>query len=192
MPMDLSVRVLLLESLAVPGRYLTTPVFSRAHSQALSEFNQTSNTTPPPPDPFNKVRPLSREDLKQIALVNVLSIEEYISTAGGPYNTLFLLDLYRKRYTSEKTDPLLLGLARDRKLLAEAADDAARNRSGWDRDSRVGVIELALPMLFKGDETLASLVQPLLVKLLPTTHPKWKADEETWVEWWRKAEPKIK
>jgi len=192
-PAELNVRVDLLEALAVPGRALTTPIFAKAHAQALAALSQAGSGPPPAPDPFAKGdRPMTRSELMQLALSNVLDLEGYMSTAGGPYNTLFLLDTYRKRYSSDKTETLLLGLARDRARLAAAAADAGRSRSAWDTEDRIRVIELALPMLFKDNRDLQALSQALLTKLLPASHPKWTADEEDWVDWWEKARDKIK
>jgi len=195
-PAELNERVDFLEALAVPGRTLSTPVFAAAHRQALAALDQAANSGQQMPPAyasmFDRDRPPTRGELMKLAAANVLDLEGFMSTAGGPFNTLFLLDLYRKRYTSDKTDPLLLGLARDRTRLAAAAADGGRSRSSWNADERLGVIELALPMLFKDDDAITTLAQSLLAKLLPTGHPKWDADEEAWVEWWKKAKGKIK
>ncbi|MGD0094593.1 MAG: hypothetical protein ABSE73_32180 [Planctomycetota bacterium] len=195
-PGQIDMRVEILEVLAVPGNALSTPVFAEVHRAALASMEQTAaGPEVPPPDYLSKQdrnQPLTRSDFVKVAASNVLDLEGYMSTAGGPFSTLFLLDVYRKRYTSDKTEQSLLGVVRDRTRLAAAAADAGRTRSEWTKAYRVSAIELALPMLFKDDSALQTLAQGLLTKLLPSTHPKWTAPEEDWVKWWEKTREKIK
>jgi len=195
-PEEIGVRVDFLQALAVPGRALTTPVFADAHRTALAAMEQAdAGQAPPPPEYLSKQdrgEPQTRSELLRSAASNVVDLEGYMSTAGGPFNTLFLLDVYRRRYTSDKTPQQLLGVPRDRTRLAAAAADAGRAKSAWTRDDRVGVIELALPMLFRDNDALRALAQELLKKLLPASHPKWTASEDDWVTWWEKAREKIK
>ena len=195
-PAEIYERVDILEALAVPGRTFSTPMFAETHKVALAAMDQTDTGPPPMPPEYisrrDRDRPMLRSDLLKLAAANVLDIEGYASTAGGPFNALFLLDIYKKRYTSEKTSPLLLSVARDRTRLAATAADANRSRSSWTRDDKVMLDELALPLLFKDNDDLAVLAKDFLTRLLPSGHPKWDAPQDDWVTWWEKAKEKMR
>jgi hypothetical protein len=194
-PEELSARVGLLQSLAVSGRPFTTPVFAEAYRTALASMQQVENGPAQLPPAYlskrDRDRPMGRSELLKLAADNVLAIEGYASTAGGPFNALFLLDIYRKRYTSDQTQPLLLSPARDRARLAATAADASRTRSSWTKDDRIALAEVTFPLLFR-DGDLQLFAKDFLTKLLPTGHPKWDADQGDWVEWWEKAKEKLR
>lgn len=194
-PADFDYRVSILAALAVPGRPLTTPCFAGAHRTALAQFSQAGAAAPPRQSTYvskrDRERPASRGELLQLAAANVFDLEGYMSVAGGPFNALYLLDVYKQRYSSDKTEPLLMGLPRDRARLAATAADVGRSRSSWTTADRIGLAELTLPLLFKDNDDLQSLAKDLLKKLLPSGYPKWDAPQEDWVEWWGKARPKL-
>src|SRR6185369_1375509 len=108
---------------------------------------------------------------------NILAVEGYASVAGGPFNSLFLLDVYKRRYTAESIDPLLNDIARDRTRLGNAAGDVKGSRSVWTLDDRLMLIEQLLPLLFVDNEELNTLPRDLLKKLLPSGYPKWDAPQ---------------
>jgi hypothetical protein len=194
-PGDFDVRIGLLEALAVPGRPFTATILANAHRDAFDVGRSIAGGPPPVPPPYvskrDRDRPQTRDDLLAYAARNILDIEQYASTAGGPFNCLFLLNVYRDRYTAEKQDVLLMDIARDRARLAATAADASRSRSSWQPADRVTVAELVLPWLFRGNEDQAALAKDLLKKLLPTGYPKWDAPEDDWVKWWEKAREKM-
>lgn len=189
-PFEVNIRVDLLQALAVPNSPLTTGILADAHKLAGREKEITAETPPPvPPDYVSKRdrnRPQSRAELVSIDAQNVIAIEGYASVAGGPFNALFLLDIYKKRYTSEKVDPLLSDIGRDRTRLGNVAGEVKGARSVWTLDDRLMLIEQLLPLLYKDNEELKVLPRELLKKLLPTGYPKWDAPQSDWMEWWKK------
>ena len=195
LPHELDIRIELLRALAVPGRTLTAGIFQEAHREALASYGGTQAEPAPLPPPYlskrDRDQPQSRADFVRMASRDVLQVEEYASLAGGPLNTLFLLQLYLKRYAAETVDPLLSDAARDRNRLSTAAADATRSRSAWTKADRVMLLELLFPLLFEENDDLKSLARETLKRLLPSTHPKWTASQTDWVKWWHKTREKI-
>ncbi|MCY3020716.1 MAG: hypothetical protein NTW87_16995 [Planctomycetota bacterium] len=193
---DIDIRVDLLEALAAPGRSDTANIFMEAQKTALSVLTRAATAPPPPPPDYqtkrDRDRPVRQAELLRAAAQDVLDIEKYASIAGGPFNALLLLDIYKKRYSDDKTDPLLTDIKRDSARLAATAADAGRSKSSWGPGDRVVLAELVFPMLFKDNSDLQTLAQECLKKLLPTGHPKWDADQTDWVEWWEKAKTKLR
>ena len=189
-PFEINIRVDLLQVLAVQNSPLTTGIFMEAHKTASREKEATAAEPPlPPPDYVSKRdrnQPRTRGQFLNIDAQNVLAIEGYAAVAGGPFNALFLLDIYKKRYTGDSIDPLLVDSARYRTRLGNAAGEIKGSRSIWTLDDRMMLIEQLLPLLFKEDEELKTLPRDLLKKLLPSGYPKWEAPQGEWVEWWNK------
>lgn len=188
-PTEIDVRVDLLRAIAVPGRPLTAGVFAEAHAAAMRNLESAAKTaTPVPPDyPSKRERdlPILRTDNLRVAASYVLQIEEYASNAGGPYNALLLLEIYKQRYAGEKTDSLLTNAARDRARLAEAAADVTRPVSSWTAEDRTLLAEQLLPLMFHTSDDLRLIAREALKKILPSGHPKWDASETAWVTWWQ-------
>ncbi|HYF50851.1 MAG TPA: hypothetical protein VEJ63_15660 [Planctomycetota bacterium] len=184
-------KVELLAAAAQPGRNLSVLLFLHAHDAAKAYMKRVADEPSAlPPDYVSKrdrESPLDKADLLKAAAGYVLTVEGYASTAGGPLNALFLLDVYRKRYTSDEEDPLLIDLGRDKSRLAATGNDATRSKSAWTGEDRILLAELVFPWLFRDNADLKSLSQELLKKILPSGHPKWDAPEEDWVAWWEEA-----
>ncbi|HEY3322974.1 MAG TPA: hypothetical protein VGP72_21140 [Planctomycetota bacterium] len=190
-PFELSERIDLLQVLAMPGSPLTAGYFRDAHTMALSQMNVTENTPPAPPPDYpskrDREQPQGRLNAVRAGADNVLRVEGYMSVAGGPFNALQLLQIYQKRYGSEKTAPLLTDVTRDAARLAATAVDAKRAKGSWTRDDRIMLAEHLIPMLFVENEDLKKLPQDALKKLLPTGYPKFDADAADWIAWWDKV-----
>ena len=187
-PFNLQNRIDLFESLAVPGEALSAGSFAEVHAQAVSSLENMA-VTPAPPQPEDLTQedlkhPLSKADWLRVASSNVLKIEGYATAAGGPFNTLFLLNTYRQRYGGPTIDPLLADIRRDAARLADAARDAKRARTSWTSLDRITVAEQVFPQLFADNENLNALAQPLLKNVLPAGHPGWDAPQAEWVAWW--------
>lgn len=189
-PFEINIRVDLLQALAVPNSPLTTGILMDAHHTSAKEKEITAAEPPPPPPDYVSKRdrnlPQTRVQNLHIDAQNVLTIEGYASVAGGPFNSLFLLDVYKKRYTSETVDPLLADINRDRSRLGNAAGEVKGSRAIWTLDDRIMLIEQLLPLLFSENEDLKQLPRDLLKKILPSGYPKWEASQSDWVEWWNK------
>jgi hypothetical protein len=191
---ELDDRISLFSAMALPNSPYTAGAFSEAHAAALKAFEHTSEAPPPPPPDYTSKldRAASRNpgsDVKAAA-ANVLAIEADASIAGGPFNTLFLFQTYKKRYSGE-TDALLKNANRDKALLASAAGDAQKSKTEWIGADRVMLAEQALPLLFKDNDELSALARELLKKILPSGHPKFEASQEEWLTWWTKNKDKI-
>ncbi len=194
-PFEFDDKVDLLRTLAVPGRALTAAIFAGTHEQAVRLMDRTA-TEPPaaPPDYLSKrerERPQGKSEQLKAAAANVLKVEEYASTAGGPYNSLFLLEIYKKRYTAEQVDPLLNNISRDSTRLGATGADAGRAKSSWTAEDRVLLAEQVFPLVFRDNEDLKSLATALLKKILPSGHPQWDASQAEWAEWWESAKDKL-
>ncbi len=186
-PQDLPLRIELLEVLSGPGNALAASIFSDAHRQAQAAMDSTAANPPPPPPQYetqrDRQRPIMRAEYVRMAADDVLRVEGYASTAGGPFNALFLLDTYRKRYGGHQTEPLLSNLRRDVLRLGAAGADAKRANSAWTPADKIMLAEMLLPLLFNANDDLKDLPKELLKKILPTGHPKWDDSETDWVEW---------
>lgn len=194
-PTQIFDRAELLRALAVPNSPLTAGMFDEAHKTAWAVHTATLNTPPPPPPDY-----LSKRDRERFGKANnalretaatLLDIENSASIAGGPLNTLLLLDAYQLRYDSETSDALLWDIKRDKGRLGTAANDATKSKTGWSAEDRVLVAEQAFPLLFREDENLKELPRDLLKKILPSGYPKWDAPEDEWVNWWDGAKEKL-
>jgi len=190
-------KVELLGAAAAPGRNLSVMLFVHAHAAAKTRMLRVADEPPAlPPDYVSKrdrESPRGKADFLKLAAGYVLTIEGYASTAGGPFNALFLIDVYKRRYTSEEEDPLLINIGRDKTRLAATASDATRSKSTWTADDRIMLAEQVFPWLFRDNDDLNGLAQELLKKILPANHPqKWDAPEEEWVAWWEKAKEEIR
>jgi hypothetical protein len=194
-PAEMDDRVDLLRAVAVPGRPFSAAILAPAHKRCLEAMTRAAEDPPPlPPDHKSRRdrdQPLGKADQLRNAASRVLTVEGYAATAGGPFNALFLWQICVERYTSEKTDALLMGAARDAARLAETAADATRSKSSWTAADRVLVAEQALPWLFKENPDLKSISAELLKKILPPSHPKWDAPQADWVRWWQTAREKL-
>lgn len=192
-PVNRQNRIEIFEGLAVPGEHLTTAAFAELHGEAQAALAAIASAPPPSQPAYlsqeDRKRPLSKAEWLKLAADNVVRIEGYAATAGGPYNALWLLQIHEKRYGGPQTDPLLADVQRDRARLAAAAAGAARALGEWTGANRVMLAEEAFPLLFKDNEDLASLAQALLKKVLPSGYPKWDAPQNEWADWWLKAKP---
>ena len=184
-PFEIGDKIDLLRVLAVPNSPFTAGVFHETHRTALALLNQAEAQPPVLQPEYVQNAPNMAEQLNAGA-ANVLAIEEYASIAGGPFNTLFLLEVYKRRYSAEKMDLLLSDIGRDRARLSSTAADAGQANSYWTAQDRQMLCEQLLPLLFKNNDDLNLLARELLKKLLPPGYPKWSAAQETWVEWWEK------
>jgi hypothetical protein len=189
-PFEINIRVDLLQALAVPNSPLTTGILMDAHHASAKEKEITASEPPLPPPEYVSKRdrnlPQTRGQNLHIDAQNVLTIEGYASVAAGPFNALFLLDVYKKRYTNETIDPLLADINRDRSRLGNAAGEVKGSRAIWTLDDRMMLIEQLVPLLFSENEDLKQLPRDLLKKILPSGYPKWDAPQSDWVEWWNK------
>ncbi len=192
---DFNDRVDLMRALAVPGRALTATIFAEAHAQAVLLMDRTATDPPTQPQDYlskrERERPQGKAAQLKVDAANVLAIEQYASTAGGPYNCLFLLETYKKRYSAEKVDPLLNDAARDAARLAASGADAGRSKSSWSNEDRVILAEQVFPLLFRDNDDLKTIATDLLKKILPAGYPKWDAPQSEWTEWWAGAKAKL-
>ncbi|MFH0939460.1 MAG: hypothetical protein V1899_09305 [Planctomycetota bacterium] len=190
-PYKIQDKIDLFQALAVPGQALTTAAFSEAHTAACVALEITTNQPPPmPPDyvsQHDRLRPRGKAEWLKLAANNLLRVEDYTSTAGGPYNAILLLSYYKERYTSDKENILLVDAQRDAARLAATANDVNHARSFWTNDNRIMVAEQVFPLLFGDNSDLQLLAQSLLKKILPSGHPKFDATQSDWVEWWVKT-----
>lgn len=189
-PFDIFEKVELLRALAVPDSPYTAGVFAEAHNTAENVMNQIANSPPtiPPKYPSRREQelPEGKPEQMRAAAANLLTLEDYASTAGGPLNALFLLDVYKRRYEKDKSDALLNNIVRDSARLANTATDATKSSSSWLPSDRLMLSEQLLPLLFKDNEDYRKLAKDTLVRILPSGHPKWEAPQSAWVEWWQK------
>ena len=189
-PFEVNIRVDLLQVLAVPNSPLTAGILMDAHKATNREKEFTAAEPPAQPPEYLSKRdrdyPQTRGQILNLNAQNVLAIEGYASVAGGPFNALFLLEIYKKRYTGDTVDPLLVDVNRDRTRLGNAAGEVKGSRAIWTLDDRMMLIEQLLPMLFLDNEELKILPRDLLKKILPSGYPKWEAPQSDWVEWWNK------
>ena len=191
---DLEDKIQMLAAVAVPGSPYTAGIFSKTHATALTEFKRlaAADPTPPPDYPTKKERDQPNPQTGDIkaAARRVLAIEADASAAQGPFNTLFLFQVYKARYTGE-TDVLLHDIGHDRALMGAVAGDAGASKSEWQGNDRVILAESALPLLFKDNDDLKEIAQALLKQILPSNHPKFTASEEEWFTWWTKNKDRI-
>ncbi|HYG78017.1 MAG TPA: hypothetical protein VEK08_23630 [Planctomycetota bacterium] len=188
-PFDIQVRVDLMQALVVPNSPFAASILYEAHRDAERALTRVI-TAPPqlPPDYLtrrDREQPVDPVDGIRLAAQNVLRLEGYASVAGGPFNALFLLEVYRERYGAEKVEPLLIDLSRDRTRLANTAGDLKSSKSVWTLEDRRQLIEALIPLLFSDNGDLQILPRDLLKKLLPSGAPKWEASEEEWARWWK-------
>lgn len=192
-PNDLFDKVELLQAVALPHHPYCAMIISTTHADAVSELGRIANSPPPlPPEILTKDRnrtPTRAQMQRNMARL-VRSLEGYASIAGGPFNTLFLLRVYKERYGGE-SDPLLHDVMADRQRLATVVGDLKNKADAWLPEDRPMLIDLALPLHFKKTDDLREVVQDLLKKILPDKHPKWDAPEAEWVEWWMKAKDEL-
>jgi hypothetical protein len=192
-PIDLDMRVHLLSVIAEPNSPYTADIFSDTHATALEIFKHSLVEPPVPPDNTIRVERVvvigKREDMKELAS-QLLTIEAYAAQAGGPFNTLFLFQIYKKRYSGED-NPLLNDSKRDSGFLVVAAGDAGDPDSAWTGADRIDLAERAFPLLFKDNDDLKTIARELLRRLLPASHPKWTASQDEWFTWWVKNKDKV-
>lgn len=188
-------RVDLLRAVAVPGRPFSTPIIANTHKRAMTLMARVADEPPELPPEYisrrDRDRPRGKAEYVKDAAANVLALEGYASTAGGPFNALYLLQVYIDRYTNEKVDPLLVNAARDAVRLAETAADANKSKSAWTGPDKILVAEQVFPWMFKDNADMKTIATELLKKLLPTGHPKWDATQTEWVTWWQSAKEKL-
>jgi hypothetical protein len=191
---DLDDKVQLLAAVAVPGSPYTAGIFAKTHAMAITEFNKASSDAPTQLPNFvtKKEREGANPQTAQLkaAAIRVLAIEADASVAQGPFNTLFLFQIYKARYSAE-ANALLNDPNRDRVLLGAAASDAGKSDSEWRGSDRVMFAEQAFPLLFQDNADLKSIAEELLKRVLPAAHPKFTASEEEWFNWWAKNKEKV-
>lgn len=189
-PFEIGDKVDLLRAFAVPDSPFTAGIFAEAHNTAVAVMNRIADAPPllPPEYPSKREREMPNGKAQQlkIAATDVLLLEGYSSISGGPFNALFLLDVYRSRYDKNSTDALLNDIARDSARFADTGSDALRSNSSWTAADRLMIAEQVLPLLFKDNEDYKTLAREMLKKILPPAHPKFDAPESTWFEWWQK------
>lgn len=194
-PLDLDVRVHMVSALAESDSPYTAGIFADTHATAWEVFNHALVEPPAPADNLIHVERVvvvgKREDLKTLA-GQLLSIEAFASQAGGPFNTLFLFQIFKKRYAAE-SNPLLCDAKRDAGFLLVAAGDANNADSAWTGADRVDLAERAFPLLFKDNEDLQTIARALLERVLPQKgHPKWSAPQSEWYAWWLKNKDAVR
>ena len=193
-PEDLDDKVQLLQAITLPGSPFTAGIFARTHAMAMTEFDRAIANSPTqlPSYVSKKEREGPNPQTAQLkaAAIRVLAIEADASVAQGPFNTLFLLQVYKARYRSE-TNALLNDAARDRVLIGAAASDASKSDSEWKGSDRVMLAEQALPLLFEDNADLKAIAEELLQKILPAAHPKFIASQDEWFNWWTKNREKM-
>ena len=191
---ELDDRTGLLSALAVRNSPYTAGIFAEARAAALKAFDSASNSPPPPPPDYptklERNAPQNPAGEIKAAATRVLAIEADASVAGGPFNSLFLFQAYKKRYSGE-TDALFKDASRDQLLLAAAAGDAQKSKTEWTGADRAMLAEQAIPLLFKDSEELNGIARELLKKILPSGHPKFEAPQDEWLNWWVKNKDKI-
>ena len=191
---DLEDKIQMLAAVAVPGSPYSAGIFAKSHATALNEFKRLAAADPtPPPDYLTKKErelPSSQTSDIKAAARRVLAIEADASAAQGPFNTLFLFQVYKARYNGE-TDLLLHDVSHDKALIAASAGDAASSKSEWLGSDRVMLAEAAFPLLFGENADLKEISQALLKQILPANHPKFSASEEEWFNWWVKNKEKV-
>ena len=185
---ELQTKVNLLQTVAVRGESLSAGLLAQTHATAELVFRVTVASPPPQPPRYltNRVRWVSPQDpgqSLQLVAGNLLQLEEYAATAGGPLNALFLWQTYRSRYSDPQSSPFLADLDRDRARLVATAQDASRHGSAWTASERALVVDQVLPAFFRCDDTSRELAQALLSRILPARHPKWSASEAEWAAW---------
>ncbi len=186
-PNDLDDKVELIQAVAGPRRPYGAQIFAATHANAMSELSRTAYL--PPQLPYEvatrgNYAPTREERIKTIAR-EIRIIEGYAAASGGPFNALFLLNIYKSRYNGD-ADVLLKNIATDRARLAVVATDYKSPASGWTTPDRVLVIDMSFPLYFRDNEDIQNLAQELLKKLLPDKHPAWDAPQAEWFQWWSK------
>jgi hypothetical protein len=192
-PLDLDTKIHLLAAVSESNSPYTAGIFADTHAVAWDVFSHSLVEPPISPDDSFKVERVAvagkREEMKSLA-GQVLAVEALAAQAGGPFNTLFLFQIYKRRYSSE-LNPLLSDARRDSNFLTVASADAWKADAAWTGADRVDLAERALPLLFKDNEDLKTIARELLKRLLPSTHPKWNAPQEEWFTWWTKNRDKV-
>jgi len=194
-PFDFQVRVDLMQALAVPNNPFAASILNEVHRDAERALHRAASLPPLlPPDYLTKRErdnPADPQDYLRLHAQNMLRIEGYAAVAGGPFNALFLFDVYRTRYGGDNVDALLMDVSRDRTRLANTAGDLKSSKSAWTLEDRRQLIDALLPLLFKENEDLNRVPRDLLKKLLPSNAPKWEASEKEWFDWWSVAKSKL-
>ena len=189
---DLDDKVQLVGAVAGSHKPYSAQILATTHATVMSELSRTTVQAPQLPYEMTMRRPTSptREQILRDIARDARIVEGYAAASGGPFNTLFLFNLYKLRYGGE-ADALLKNLTTDKARLAVVATDHSSSASGWTPADRVLLIESAFPLNFRDNEELKGLAQELLKKLLPDRHPKWEAPETEWVQWWSKERGEI-
>jgi len=184
---DLQDKIELIQAVTGPHRPYSAQIFSSVHEAAIAEITRTANQPPDFPEEYVSKRPttLTREQRLRNIAHDTRLIEGYASASGGPFNAIFLLKVYKRRYDGD-SDALLKNLASDRARLAAIAADCKESNSACTPEDRVLLIETAFPWMYKDNDELKSLAEAFLKKLLPESHPKWDAPQSDWFRWWSK------
>ncbi|MEI6234819.1 MAG: hypothetical protein WCT04_17330 [Planctomycetota bacterium] len=191
-PNELQDKVELIQAVTGTRKPYSAQIFASVHAAALNDISRAANEAPQLPyeslAPRNAVT--SREQrLKNLAR-DIRLIEGYASASGGPFNALFLMGIYKSRYSGD-ADALLKNLTLDRIRLAGTASNFKDPRSGWTSDDRVLLIELVFPLYFKDNADLKSIAESFLKNLIPDHHPEWDAPQAEWFQWWSKQRSQI-
>ena len=189
---DLDDKVELIQAVVGPRRPYCTQILMSVHGNLMAEISRTASLPPDLPYEITVKRaPIAtRENRMRVLAHDCREVEGYAAASGGPFNALFLLNLYKLRYSGE-ADALLKNLSADRARLSAVAVDCKSIANGWTPPDRVLLIDTVFPWLYQDNDDLVSLGQEILKKLLPEHHPKWEAPQAEWFQWWMKHRKEI-
>ena len=128
-----------------PAFYVTT------HELAMAEMQRLRSSTGEVPPGYFSSRYQNTETYRpqrlRTAAQNIRRLESFAAVSGGPFNALFLLGVYKERYSGTYA-ALLMDLHLDAARLAATALDYKNAASGWTPQDRVLLCEMAFPLYF--------------------------------------------